>query len=254
MEGRVPPAAAEATDDPPPPQPSQPLSSDDTKETYIVQIPRDQIYRVPPPAHAKIVESYRNPSRQREGCGGKCGLWIVVALVSLAAIVGIGVAIVHMFFTSPKTPEFSVTKVLVKNPPTSHAKHTHPTYEISLQAGNPNERMGISYKDGGKASLSFKKKKIGGGEYPSLSQEAKDSTTVRIHLAGSNGALPSEIEKSMKDTKSKTPVSLSLTIDVPVKLKSFIPKSQELTVTCDFKVSTLASGAKILSQKCDATF
>lgn len=175
MEGRVPPAAAEATDDPPPPPPPQPLSSDDTKETYIVQIPRDQIYRVPPPAHAKIVERYRNPSRQREGCGGKCGLWIVVALISLAAIVGIGVAIVHMFFSSSKTPEFSVTKVLVKNPPTSHAKHTHPTYEISLQAGNPNERMGISYEYGGKASLSFKKKKIGGGEYPSLSQEAKDS-------------------------------------------------------------------------------
>ncbi|KAH7859917.1 hypothetical protein Vadar_007100 [Vaccinium darrowii] len=119
---------------------------------------------------------------------------------------------------------------------------------------NPNQKIGILYEDDGKTSLSFKNKKIGGGKYPSLSQDPKDSTIVHITLAGSTGALPHDVEKSIKDTKSKTPVSLSLTIDVSVKMKSFVPKSHELTVTCDFKVSTLGPGTKILSQKCAANF
>ncbi|CAL5365416.1 unnamed protein product [Camellia sinensis] len=261
MEGRVPPPAVadKKFDLPLPPcaRPSGPPSSmsppppPPSSETYIVQIPRDQVYRIPPPENARIVETYRDPQKSKGRCGGKCCLWILISTVVLAVLIGITVAIVHSFF-NPKTPEFSVTKVLVKNP--KKQAHAHPSYEISLKANNPNEKMSVVYEKGGKASLSFTKKQIASGKFPSLTQDAKDSTNVHLTLAGSSAMLPSEVEKSMKSTKLKLPVSLSLMINVPVKLKGSMETSKDLTVTCDFKVSTLASGTNVSSQKCETKF
>ncbi|PSR88092.1 Methyltransferase PMT10 [Actinidia chinensis var. chinensis] len=257
MEGRVPPAAADANDDPPLSLCLPPPPSSSSSETYIVQIPRDQIYRVPPPENAKIVESYRNPDHKQEKyCGGKRSLWILLTLVVLAAIVGTIIGVNHMFF-SPKAPEFSITKVLlITTPPpqTSHKEHETPptpTYEISLKADNPNGRMGVSYENGGETSLSFEHKKIAGGKYTSLYQEAKESDIVHLTLDSSDGTLPSQVEKNMEETKTNTPVALSLTINVPIKLKGMVSWSKDMKVICDFKVSTLASGTHLSSQNCE---
>ncbi|XP_059643742.1 NDR1/HIN1-like protein 13 [Cornus florida] len=232
---------------PPPPPP------DSADDTYIIQIPRDQIYRVPPPENAVIAQGYRKPVEQKsKGCRGRCKCICLCLIVTVALIVGIFLAKIYLF-PSPKSPQFSIKKVLVKTPSSSSKNYSSPSYEISLKAENTNDKYKISYENGGGSKLSFKQHKIAEGKPPSFSQNENESNDVRVTLAGSKGTLPSEVAKSLNDTKAKTPVSLSLMINAPVKMKGLIStKDKDVTVTCDFKVNTLATGTKILSQECNS--
>ncbi|CAK9174942.1 unnamed protein product, partial [Ilex paraguariensis] len=258
MEERVPPTG-EGNDDPPPwlqPNPRPLPLPPGRSETYVVQIPRDQVYRVPPPENARIVESHHKPhEKKRQGIGGCC-CWAFVGFALVLAVVTITLVVIHALF-NPKSPQFSITNLEVKNTKSSHLHAHHPSdleFVISITAKNPNEKMGtISYKSGGASSISFKQHVFAAGEYPSFSQEANNSTLVHVILAGSKEALPREIEKSMNGTKSKTPVSLAMAINVPIKITSLVitlNKELNLNVMCDFKANTLAKGTKILSQEC----
>ncbi|KAK9272446.1 hypothetical protein L1049_002819 [Liquidambar formosana] len=271
MEERVPSATTDAAKDDPPlpplkPPPGHPSETNDDPPlpslkrphghrsgTYVVQVPKDQIYRVPPPENALIAERYRNPATKRSQscCCSRCLCVFIIILVLLVLTVGILLGAFYLYL-SPKNPEFSIAGVVVKNRQSSSRQHSQPRYEISLKAKNPNKRMGVYYQGGGGASLAFKKQKIATGKFPALHQEAEHSSTVKVVLTGSDAALPLEIEKSMKDEKSKVPVSLALTMNVPVKMIIWMMKtwSMDMAVSCNFRVSTLAKGTRVLSQQC----
>ncbi|KAF4400488.1 hypothetical protein G4B88_023281 [Cannabis sativa] len=102
MEGRVPPSSAAAADnieessgannelDPSsePPLPRLP-------ETYVIQIPKDQIYRVPPPENARTAElRLRKPlnnSKARKSTNRACLflLCIVITLLVVGLVIGL---------------------------------------------------------------------------------------------------------------------------------------------------------------------
>lgn len=244
MEGRAQPqpqpaVPSEQTVKPPlPRQPHSPsLAGAGALQTYIVQIPRDQVYRIPPPEHTQIVESYRCPSDQTSNKWkeNKCLRWTLISFAVIAVAVATIVVLVHLPL-NPKTPQFSVTKVLVKK-----ASHHHTNFDITLEAKNPNRRMGVSYQDGGEASLFSKQQKLAEGTYPLLSQDAGETSTVHLNLT------------SIKDTTLiKGHVSLSVTINVPVKIKGLTTVGKELSVACDFKATNLGSTPRISSQNCDS--
>ncbi|KAF5746808.1 hypothetical protein HS088_TW06G00983 [Tripterygium wilfordii] len=209
--------------------------------TYVVQIPKDQIYRVPPPENARIVERLRIPGKngkRKKCCSPCCCCSIIVAIVIL-----IGLAIgISFLILRPKNPKFSIQNVLVK-------QKKSPTYNITLNINNPNPKAGIIYKQGGSTSLSFRQREIARGKYPKFYQDRDSSSLIGVVLDGSKFVLPKEIEKSMK---SKMIVSLSLNMNLPISLKNgiFGTKNVELLVACDLKVDTLAKGARIISQTC----
>ncbi|KAK2987725.1 hypothetical protein RJ640_008952 [Escallonia rubra] len=216
-------------------------------ETYVVQIPRDQIYRVPPPEHAKIVEKFRKPNQKKKKKSGSAFcLWSLFVVIILGLIAGIGLSVYHFTFRA-KSPAFSVSKVVVKHPPPSRHQRARPAYEITLFADNPSKITGVSYESGGYARLSFKQRRLGEGKYPTFMQEAKNSTVFHLNIAGSSAALPKEIERSMNDTKFKKPVTFDLEINVPIKFTTWVINSKkDLTVSCDVRVSTLAKGTRVL--------
>lgn len=261
MEGRVPPAGGEDPDDkpskpPPPPMPALPphfsLKSppDCHPETYVIQIPKNQIYRVPPPENAIIAE-------RRRACKNKTmAHWYCLLITGfiLVAVALIGIALVAFYFMyTPKGPTFSVARVLVKKPHSHPHKPSRPAYEISLQAKNPNPFMGISYNTGGVATLSSKGKRIAKGRFPPSCQEENSFKKIKVLLKGSKATLPKEIDKSMKAKKANVPVSLSLNLKIKVKVKLGAIKTWIMykNVACKFKVNTLGvTSSRILSQKC----
>ncbi|XP_048426874.1 NDR1/HIN1-like protein 13 [Pyrus x bretschneideri] len=263
MEERGPPAAAAGDDDgnedppqsemqlvlrpPPPPFPGE--------NTYVVQIPKDQIYRVPPPENALIVERHRNPENKKSSCCTIRCLIIGAIVFSLCLILSITLLSLSLT-VKPKEPKFSISNVHVKNPKSKSdtGKNLHPGYEVSLKVNNPNGH-GINYEGSEGASLLLKEKRIGKGKFPLKKQEKDSSATVKLVLDGSKGALPREVEKSIENTNSKMHLPLTLKMDLSVKVKGFIKTwKMETEVECHFQVNTLGKGTEVLQQKCEAKF
>ncbi|KAF5740214.1 hypothetical protein HS088_TW11G00280 [Tripterygium wilfordii] len=210
--------------------------------TYVVQIPKDQVYRVPPPENARFVERLSIPVKnsKRKKC---CSPFFCCCSITISIIILIGLAITISFlFLRPKDPKFSIQNVLVK-------QKNYPTYNITLNVNNRNPKAGIIYKQGGHASLSFRQQEIATGKYPKFYQERDSSSLIGVLLDGSKFVLPKEIEKSRK---SRGIVSLSLNMDVPISLKNgiFGAKNAKLVVACDLTVDKLAKGGRVISEAC----
>ncbi|OVA07619.1 hypothetical protein BVC80_8349g1 [Macleaya cordata] len=237
---------------PPPPQASFPIAT--SQGTYIVQVPKTQIYRVPPPENALIVERHLNPVNQKNPRWSFL-FWFFIVVAIVVVVVGICAAIIY-FSINPKSPTFVVSKVIVQNQNSHNHLSDPPQYHITLSSENPNEGMGIIYQDGGSSKLSFKQKEIATGKPPSLYQGNKDIKAIRFDLTGLNVVLPHEIIKSMKgggnNASKKASVSLSLSVNVPVKMKIAFIKSwnMNMAITCNFRVSSLAKDIHVLSEDC----
>ncbi|KAM3290075.1 NDR1/HIN1-like protein 13 [Capsicum chacoense] len=226
--------------------------------TYVVQIPRDQVYRVPPPENAKIVEYHRQPATQKKRkC--TCCCWVLSALLLIGIIIGIIVLVIHTMY-APKCPQFSITSVHFKNAtqPSNGQKNknhpqSHPQFEIELKIFNVNEKMDVVFGKGnnGKATLIFKKNEIAQGKYPSISQNPKDSTNSHFNLDA--GKLTGDIQKSLDDDKK--PIPMTLSINAPLEITSWAKNlKKDLSVTCDFDVESVKSKSKVKSEDCHTNF
>ncbi|XP_027177621.1 NDR1/HIN1-like protein 13 [Coffea eugenioides] len=248
--GELVPPVGDGNDDPPlhpSPKHPRPSSPEKPSETYVVQIPRDQVYRVPAPENSHISDNYQSPSRDNKNrCGGR---WTLIFLAIM--LVGFGIFVTIHILAKPKSPEFSVIHFHKKNLKASNHHSSVPEYEILLQVDNPNQNMEVHYGVGN-VTLSFKGHKIASGGYPLLQQEAGKPIKVDETLYGRKEALPGWVARSMNGT---SPKSLILNIDVPIEIETWGKDlKKELIVGCDLQVNTLGEGAKILSQNCGTDF
>lgn len=242
-----------------PPPPGRPRHDN----MYIVQFPKDQVYRVPPRENALIVERYRNPppkvKNKKKGRGCFCCCFcprvlLTIALIFVAIIAIVGITLATLFFIfNPSGPTFSITNFTVKNPP--GPKNTLPKYQISLRAKNPNDRLGIVYENS-EVTMLFEAAKVATGKFPRLEQNRNATTLFDVDLIGTNGALPKKMANSMVDEKSKTALAFGLDMRLRVRivaggLNSWVMNSN---VVCKFQVSSLGNNTRVLSQQCDTNF
>lgn len=219
--------------------------------TYVVQVPKDSIYRTPPPENAEIAERRRNAPTQKPARGRiKCVLLSIIILVIFSGII-CGIILVVI---TKDDPRFRIERVRVTTKGKSRQqKHE---FDITLETRNPNAHTIILFDTHGKTSLSFKDKKFAKGKFPSSKQEPKNSKDVTLTLmSSSNKKLPIEIRKSMNETNAKSPndVEILLEVRVPVKMKfgTIDMKSKTLSMLCHFKVNNLGKNSRILCQDCD---
>ncbi|KAA8522491.1 hypothetical protein F0562_013148 [Nyssa sinensis] len=180
--------------------------------TYVVQVPKDQIYRVPPPEHALLAERHRKPPRQRRSCC-TCFFGIFAIVAAIAIILGL-IGGTTSIFLRHNSPTFHIEHVLVKNPTLPPDQQHHSEYDITLKSNNPNDNARISYNHGGDATLSFRQQEIAVGTYPTFDQGPKNSTVFRVKI----GALKIGTAK--------------------------------IAVTCNLTVDSLAKVTHVLSQEC----
>ncbi|XP_027339423.1 NDR1/HIN1-like protein 13 [Abrus precatorius] len=215
--------------------------------TYIVQVPKDQIYRVPPPENARIVEQYRNsPSKGKKKTPCWCFVFIIIVLIAIATVIVSLLGGLFSVVLKPKDPKFSIQDLNVLN------STSHPKYNVTLQVHNPNSKVAISYKEGGDVSLSLRRQQIALGSYPTFYQTPQNSTAFGVTLKGSKVGFPKEVEESMTNDKNKVHVTFSLTIHVPARMKMGLLHSGivKFDVMCQVTLDTLAKTSHILSQHC----
>jgi hypothetical protein len=221
--------------------------------TYVIQIPRDQIYRVPPPGNASVAQRQRNPHQKKHKscCGCSC-FWCCFIAITSGIAVAVTIVGLSFILLKPKDPEFQVQRFVVKNPQVSKHKYSYTNYDIRLNVHNSNRRSSILYQQGGAVSLSFRQQNVATGKFPTFHQGHKNSTDIGIVLKGTGVGLPKDVQNSLRNRKSKVPDSFSLKMNVPVKMKTsgFKTGRAEIVVTCDFTVQSLAQDTHILSQEC----
>ncbi|XP_075481371.1 NDR1/HIN1-like protein 13 [Primulina tabacum] len=226
--------------------------------TYVVQIPRNQVYRIPPPENARIVEQHtRNFPQKSRKCGfSRIICWLLLILILLGIVAGIALLVLRATLYNPKSPEFELTQFHSKNLeqplPNKTLSHTRPPeYDITLHATNPNGRMSFSFLGAGKSSLVFKNKKIGHGGAPSSStEEPNNPIRIPIALYGCGAPLREAIKKSLADTDETK--SMQLEIETSIEFNSWARNERkDIVITCDFKVKgSLLKIPKVSSQEC----
>lgn len=219
--------------------------------TFVIQTPRDQVYRVPPPENSKIVENYVKENQANKG-PGNC-VWILIAVATIGVSLGVFFGVIAAIY-KPEIPEFEITKFrVIPTPPASHdKKQPKHGYEITLNVKNPNPRMVVFYGGDRYGLLSFEHVKVADGKFEPFAQKAEHSSNLKINLKQSAKVeLPSEMEKSMNSTKSKMAESLGFKMFLSTTISSWAKTShKDVSVICTFKVTTLAKDPRIVYQEC----
>ncbi|CAH2076018.1 unnamed protein product [Thlaspi arvense] len=215
-----------------PPPPDDPIPE---IETYVVHVPRDQVYWTPPPENARIVERRLNsdPGKKKKRICSKRLMWLFIAVIVIGFII-CAIALIVRFVFKPEPPVFDVKKL-------ANSRH----FEIMLTSKNPTSNMWVTYK--GLVSLTYKNKNLCQGNFPELSQAVYGFDTVNLTLDGykNAAALPPEA------------ISLVLTMDLNAGYGTgLVKRNKKVAVTCDVMVKGLldAKEVEIVSESCESEF
>ncbi|KAJ8750060.1 hypothetical protein K2173_013975 [Erythroxylum novogranatense] len=232
--------------------PSLPGKAGPPPGTYVIQIPKEQIYRIPPPENAKRFDylSRRKAPRSR-CCIYFC--WFLSAVAFLFLLAGVTAAVLYLVF-QPKSPKYSVQSFSVKGfNLSSSSAMISPEFDVTIRADNPNKRIGIYYLTGSYGDVYYNDVRLGTGSLPAFYQGKKNVTALSTALRGSGIKLTSEAHKALANGERKGAVPLRLYLRAPVKMKVGAVKTWTITVkvNCEVTVNNITVNSKIVSENCD---
>ena len=234
------------------PSPEKPVP---TPGTYVIQIPKDQVYRVPPPENARRYDQYTRRKNPRSSCCC-CLCWLIGLLLILVILLGITAGVLYLIFR-PEAPDYTINSVAIKGINlTSLALSTtafSPEFDVAVRANNPNDKIGIYYEKDSSVEIYYNDVSLCSGSLPAFFQPSNNITVFQTLLKASGVELRSTDVKTLVDAQKKGKVPLNLKLRAPVKLRVGSVKTWKITVkvNCDVTVDKLMAQAKIVSKKCD---
>ncbi|ESR59618.1 NDR1/HIN1-like protein 13 [Citrus sinensis] len=223
--------------------------------TYVIQVPKDQIYRVPPPENADRIKGLsrrRRKSRSTTTCC--CFRFCCCSLLLLVLLLAIAAGVFYLVFR-PESPNYSVDGVSIAGLNlTSPSSVVSPRFDVSVTADNPNDKIGIYYERGSSVEVSYKDVALCDGEWPQFYQPSNNVTVFKTLLKGSSIELTSSMRKDLvaAQTSGKTvPFKVNLRVPVKIKVGSVKTWTIKVKVRCDLTVDKLTSQSKIVSKDCD---
>lgn len=227
--------------------------------TYVIHIPKDQVYRVPPPENANRYQALTRKSKARRRPCCRCLCWSLGILAFLLALLAVSAAIFYLV-VKPRSPNYSVDAISVSglnltaaNAAASTASlKVSPEFDVTVRADNPNDKIGIYYEPKSSVEIYYDDVLLCNGSVPSFYQPSNNVTVFETALKGSDVVLTSTVKNSLLQAQSQGKVPLLLTVRAPVKIKVGSVKSWTITVKvdCDITVDSLTANAKIFSKDC----
>ncbi|XP_010904739.1 NDR1/HIN1-like protein 13 [Elaeis guineensis] len=225
--------------------------------TYVIQVPKDQIYRVPPPENARRLQAYTRRAHRRR-CGFCCCLaWTAALLLFLLVATAAAAGILYLVF-QPKIPKYSVDGLSVKGFNLSAATAAanlaalSPEFDATVRADNPNEKIGIYYRSGSSISISYDGVNLCHGVWPTFYQGKRNVTVFQTALTGSGIRLSAAMRNALVTAQSRRKVPLEINLAVPVRVKFGAVTTWTITVNvrCDVTVDKLTVDSRIVSKSC----
>ncbi|KAL5977550.1 hypothetical protein ACLOJK_024933 [Asimina triloba] len=228
-----------------------PVKASSPPSSYVIQVPKDQIYRYPPPENPR---GHQKSRRSRSCC--RCISWTLGLLVLLVILVGIAAGVLYLVFR-PKNPSYSIEDLSIKGLNLSRSSNQSslmlsPEFNVTVSAENPNGKISIYYEKGSSASVSYSGVELCNGVLPVFYQGSKNVTVFQTALTGNGVVLSATKRGALVANQQGGNIPLEVDLRVPVKVKFEVVKTWTLTfkVGCDLTVDELTENAKIVSKAC----
>lgn len=222
--------------------------------TYVIQIPKDQVYRVPPPENARRQNQYSRRKPRRSSCCC-CFCWFIGLIFILLILIAIAAGILYLVFR-PKSPDYTINTVSVKGvnlTAAASAAVISPEFDVAVKANNPNGKIGIYYEKDSSVEVYYNKVKLCNGALPAFYQPSNNVTVFQTALKGTDIELKSADRTALVNAQNKRKVPLTMKLRAPLKIKVGSVKTWKITVkvNCDVTVDGLTTKAKVVSKSCD---
>ncbi|KAG2333580.1 hypothetical protein Bca52824_004760 [Brassica carinata] len=218
--------------------------------TYHVQLPKEQIYRVPPPENARRYEYLSRQKHNRSACRRCCCYFFatLLALLILAALV-VGI---FLLVCRPHKPRFSVSGVSVAGINLTSPSPISPAFRIKVRCKNVNGKLGLIYEKGSAVGVFHEGIKLGDGEFTAFEQPAENVTVTVTRLRGSRILLTSSSRKDLVESQKRGKVRFDLRVKAPVRFRvgAVTTWTMGVTVDCKVTVDKLTSSAAVVSEDC----
>ncbi|KAL6506185.1 hypothetical protein OROGR_024366 [Orobanche gracilis] len=218
--------------------------------TYVVQFPREQILRYPPPENAKKFQVLTRPRKRRSCCRRCCCFTLCLLLLLISVAVSSGVLYLVFRFKSPK---YKVTNLAIKGMNFTSAAFMSPGFTITIRSENPNGKARIHYLRDSSVDVLYDGVKLGDGVLPSFYQPRKNVTMLQTTLTGNRVVLGGAVRTALRNAQNQRRVSFVVSTKMPVKIEAGSVWTWKITikVKCDVEVDALSERAKIVTEDCD---
>ncbi|CAH8390810.1 unnamed protein product [Eruca vesicaria subsp. sativa] len=218
--------------------------------TYHIQLPKEQIYRVPPPENARLYEHLSRQKHNRSGCR-RCCCYFLAALLVLLVLVALVVG-VFLLICRPHKPRFSVSGVSVVGINLTSPSPISPVIKIKVRCNNVNGKLGLIYEKGSVVEIFHEGVKLGDGEFTAFEQAAENVTVTVAKLMGSRIQLTSSLRKELKESEKRGKVMFDLRVKAPIRFRVGVVTTWTMGVTVDCKVTVdkLKSSASVITEDC----
>ncbi|OEL18233.1 hypothetical protein BAE44_0020749 [Dichanthelium oligosanthes] len=224
--------------------------------TYIIQVPKDQVLRVPPPDRARRYKKLAGrPARRRLLRRACCCSFAAVLLLILLAAAFAGA--VYLIFR-PRAPTFSVASLSISGLDSlalsSSSSPLSPELDAAVRADNGrNKKVSIDYRGGGTVTVSYSGQRLAAGQWPAFRQAPRNVTVFTAAMRGQGVTFTEEQAKQLAAERDTGAVPLTVEATVPVRLrfgKVLRTWTVDVKARCDVTVDRLAGNATAVNRGC----
>lgn len=225
------------------------------QKQHIVQIPKDQVFRTPPPQNARLQKIYaaRATSKRNRNCF--CLFkYLLLTIISVVLILTIAATVFYLIY-KPKMPKYTINSLAVKNFNVSmpNILTFSPEFVATVTAQNPNSKISIYYEGGSGITVYYKSVPLANGAWPRFHQPENNVTELIVPVKGSGIRLATSMHDEILQNQNSGAVPLNLNMKVPVKIKAgpITTWTINVFVSCDVTVDKLVSaGSTIVHKSC----
>lgn len=224
------------------------------QKQHVIQIPKDQIFRTPPPQNTRLQKIYAARAAQKRNRNCFCFLkYLLSTILFLLLFIIIAAGMFYLFY-KPKIPKYTINSLAVKNFNISMPDTFlfSPEFEATVTAENPNSKISIYYEDDSDITVHYKDIPLGHGAWPKFYQPENNVTKLVVLVKGSGIRLSKSTHDEILQNQKSGAVPLSLDMKVPVKIKagSITTWTINVFISCDVTVNKLAVGSTIVNKSC----
>jgi hypothetical protein len=238
---------------------SQTTSSDEPPKTpppagtYVIQVPKEQVYRYPPPENSRRYANYTRKKTHpcRRCCCCLCGL--IIFLITLVVLLILAAGAVALIFL-PEKPNYELNSIAVKGMNlNSSLSVISPEFDISIKAdNNRNAKIGFHYDTDSSVEIFYKDVSLCRSAFPIFYQPPNNVTVIQMVLKSNGVELARSDRRALVKAVEKRRVPLSLAVNVALKVKvGFMMLKIGLEHHCDVTVDELTAQARIVHKDCN---
>lgn len=191
----------------------------------------------------------RPPKKRRSFCRCCCRC-LCCTLLAIVLLVAATAGVLYVVF-DPKIPKYSVDRIRVSGFSARSDMTVDATFDVTVNARNPNKEIGIYYRDGSDLSAWYAGERLCTGSFPAFYQGHRNTTVLHVLLTGETrmwSELLAELLPQQQQQQQQTGmIPLTVGGDVPVSVRVGKMKLWKMTfqIRCNLVVNSLSTSDDI---------